>query len=103
MMIMAASPSGEASLLSRMMDAALAKSRAQASAAVTLARCDGVEIRPVADMSPVAVEAWIVRRDPAGTIISVFATAPAGDGRERFIAHGRFTFTSTHDQKELAA
>ncbi len=93
-----------AGLVARMADAAVAKACARTNARLALTRCDDVEIsRPLPGETPVAIEAWIVRCEPGGTIISVFATAPNTDGRERLIAHGRFTLKPFRAEREIAA
>lgn len=79
-----------ADLFQRLVDAAAARARSALGDRPVLRRCDDVTIGKGDD--EVRLEAWCVREGGGSATISALATGRDGQGRERLVAAGRFTF-----------
>ncbi|HZV10965.1 MAG TPA: hypothetical protein VFF94_14485 [Novosphingobium sp.] len=87
-------------LLGAMADAAAARAGAHLGSAIRMARCDRVQLNEGITAPEVEVETWPVSTGPQAIVISVFATAPRDDGGRVTAASGRFTFTTSTNQRD---
>ncbi|WP_206245078.1 hypothetical protein [Novosphingobium terrae] len=96
-------PSEGPDLLGAMVDAAANRARGDLPGALRLARCEQVQLNEGFAAPDVSIETWPVRQDRHTITISVFATAPRGEGGHATAATGRFTFTTLSHRRDTGA
>lgn len=90
-------------LLSAMVSAAADRASAHLIGTIRFAKCDQVQLNEGFSAPDVDLETWSVSADHQAIVVSVFATAPRGDGCRTTAASGRFTFTTLTHKREYAA